>query len=40
MSKHHIFYVNIYDASNRTPLTKAFKRHLAFPPCGTMLILL
>jgi len=40
MSKLHIFYVNFYDVSNRTPLTKAFKRHLAFPPCGTRPILL
>ena len=25
---------------SRTPLTKAFMKHLAFPPCGTRLILL
>ncbi|MGK0252560.1 MAG: hypothetical protein ACI9OE_000001, partial [Mariniflexile sp.] len=39
-SKHYPIYVNIYDASKRTPLTKAFKRHLAFLPGRTRLILL
>lgn len=36
-SKRYNFYVNIYDASKRTPLTKAFKRHSAFLPSRTRL---
>ena len=37
VSKRYNFYVNIYDASKRTPLTKAFKRHLALLPSRTRL---